>query len=288
MAPLDKNISVVIPVRGKLHLLPRALNSCFVQTLKPHEIILIDDNSNDADKKEVKRIAIEFESILTASRMPSSFILKESMGEGVSSARNLGVKHATGSYIAFLDADDFFLPDKLEIQVLAMLEADSDMSHTNYLIKGQDTGISRIANTGFNQGYRQDSVISFRDCGIATPTVMFKKSLIKDEVDIFPEGIHHGEDLIAWAFLCSISTKPLLHINQALTVVEVNEESNSSSPIKTNSAKTELAKYAQIRDFAPLKFHEFGGLKVLFIQLLPFSKRAINYLLNLTRALKGK
>ena len=169
-----------------------------------------------------------------------------------------------------------------------MLEADSDISHTNYLIKSQDTGISRIANTGFNQGYRQHSVISFRDCGIATPTVMFKKSILKEEFNIFPEGIHQGEDLIAWAFLCSISTKSLLHINQALTVVEVNEKSNSSFSIKTNSVKTELAKYAQIRGFAPLKFHEFGGLKVWIIQSLPFSNRAINYLLNLIRALKGK
>lgn len=206
----------------------------------------------------------------------------------MSAARNLGIKRAKGNFIAFLDADDYFLPDKLETQVSSMNREGNDISHTNYIIKSQLHGISKIMNTGFNQGYRQDSVITYRDCSIATPTVMFKKSLLKNENEIFPESVDHGEDLIAWAYLCHLSSKPLLHLDQALTVVEVNEKSNSASTIKIISAKTELKKYAQLRNFATLKFHEYGGLKTSIIQFLPFSNKTIAYILNVIRALKGR
>lgn len=76
------SISVVIPVRGKLNLLPRALNSCVVQTLTPDEIILIDDETNEENKKEIERIATYFKRLLTYAKIPSTLVLMESKKRG--------------------------------------------------------------------------------------------------------------------------------------------------------------------------------------------------------------
>ena len=285
---IDTSISVVIPVREETKLLERALNSLFVQTFTPKEIILVDDNIDIEQKIAVKKIAQDFSGRIIAAKIPSTLVLKSSAGMGVSSSRNLGVKCSKGTYIAFLDADDYFLPEKLEMQVRLMEETGSDISHTNYFINNTDTGISSIADTSFNQGYKQDSVISFRDCGIATPTVMIKKSSLNEQYEIFPVDVTHGEDLVAWARLCHISNKPLMHVAQPLTVVTVNKGSSSSSPTNINLSKHLLAKYALIFGIAPLKFYEYGGIKKLIIKLLPLSNKKISYFLNLFRAIKGK
>lgn len=168
-----------------------------------------------------------------------------------------------------------------------MVNSEADISHTDYLIRNKDTGVSRVADTSFNQGYKQDSVITFRDCSIATPTVMIKKSIINDHFEVFPNGITRGEDLVAWARLCQLSTKPLLHVAEVLTVVEVNGDSSASSSANITLAKMHLAHHAKINNIQPLKFHEYGGLKTFLIGLIPLPPKVIGYLLKLLRALRG-
>jgi len=284
----NQTVSVVIPVRGKLKLLSRALNSCITQTLYPTEIVLVDDSDDAEDKKMVEAIASSFKNFIQAAKVPTTFIFKTSGGgAGASSARNLGIQHSKSNFIAFLDADDYFLPDKLATQVSAMVNSDADISHTNYLIRNRETGISRVADTSFNHGYKQDSVITFRDCSIATPTVMIKKSLINGHFEVFPNGVIRGEDLVAWARLCQLSSKPLLHVAETLTVVEVNADSSASSSANTKLAKIHLAQHAKIFNIKPLKIHEYGGLKTFLIGLIPLPPKVIGYLLNLLRALRG-
>jgi glycosyltransferase involved in cell wall biosynthesis len=285
---IDTSISVVIPVREETKLLERALNSLFVQTLTPQEIVLIDDNIDIEQKIAVKKIVKDFSDRMIAAKISSTLVLKSSAGVGVSAARNLGVKYSKGAYIAFLDADDYFLPEKLEIQVGLMRDTGSDISHTNYFMNNTETGTSRIVDTSFNRGYKQESVISFRDCGIATPTVMIKRSFLKGQNEIFPADVAHGEDLVAWARLCYISNKPLIHLAQSLTVVTVNRDSSASSPINTKFSKDLLSKHALILGIKPLKFYQYGGMKKLIIQLLPLSNKKMSYFLNLISAIKGK
>ncbi len=168
-----------------------------------------------------------------------------------------------------------------------MVDSGADISHTDYLVRNKEAGVTRIADTGFNQGYKQDSVITFRDCSIATPTVMIKKTLINDKFEVFPKDITRGEDLVAWARLCQLSPNPLLHIAEVLTVVEVNTESSASSSANIMQAKIHLEYYARINNIQPLKIHEYGGLKALLIGLIPLPPKVIGYLLNLLRAIRG-
>ncbi len=104
-------ISVVMPVYNTVRYLGEALDSIQAQTLAPAEIIVVDDGSTDGSGE------------LAAAR-PGVTVLRKANG-GISDALNHGLARATGAWLAFLDADDLWLPDKLAQQaaVLAAEEA---------------------------------------------------------------------------------------------------------------------------------------------------------------------
>ena len=104
-------VSIIVPVFNRERTLRRALNSILNQTYKEYEVLICDDGSYD----RTKEIAREFV------KMDSRFKLLElKENKGAGAARNLGMKNSTGDFIAFLDSDDEWLPDKLEKQVQRM------------------------------------------------------------------------------------------------------------------------------------------------------------------------
>lgn len=106
-------ISVMIGAYNAEPYLAEAIDSVFAQTHQPLELIVVDDGSTDGTAD----VARGYGDRLT-------FTGQENMGNG--GARNTAVRHARGQYFAFLDADDRFVPDKLERQ-LAALEADPEL-----------------------------------------------------------------------------------------------------------------------------------------------------------------
>jgi glycosyltransferase involved in cell wall biosynthesis len=107
------SISVVIPVYNAQIFLRQAISSALEQTFPPHEIIVVNDGSTDSSQE----IATSFGSAITCITQPN---------RGQSAARNLAIRHSTGDWIAFLDADDYWLPDKLARQA-ALVQADPDI-----------------------------------------------------------------------------------------------------------------------------------------------------------------
>lgn len=99
----DLAISVVIPLYNGAEHLPNAIRSVEWQTLKPKELIVVDDGSSDDSIAVVERLSAE---------VPLTFLRKENGGQ--SSARNYGVRHSNGDLIAFLDQDDIWYPQHLE------------------------------------------------------------------------------------------------------------------------------------------------------------------------------
>jgi glycosyltransferase involved in cell wall biosynthesis len=93
--------SVILPNYNNGATLARAIDSVLAQTWPAHEIIVIDDGSSD-DSREI------------AARYGSRIIYVYQQNAGVSAARNLGAHRATGTWLAFLDADDIFFPNRLE------------------------------------------------------------------------------------------------------------------------------------------------------------------------------
>ncbi|MBV9251607.1 MAG: glycosyltransferase [Acetobacteraceae bacterium] len=101
---MSKTVSVIIPAYNAEQHLARAVNSVLSQTCAPLEIIVIDDGSSD----ETEKVAATFGSAIRFVRKTNG---------GPASARNLGAKMASGEWLALLDADDWWYPDKLEAQL---------------------------------------------------------------------------------------------------------------------------------------------------------------------------
>ena len=99
-------ISVVIPVYNGEAYLEDALDSILAQSRLPDEIIVVNDGSTDRTTEILKR--------------RSDMIVIEQSNKGTGAARNLGIDHSCGDLLAFLDADDTWLPDKLQVQEQAM------------------------------------------------------------------------------------------------------------------------------------------------------------------------
>lgn len=103
---VDKNpqISVIIPARNYGSFLVETIDSVLCQTYPPEEVIVIDDGSEDNTAEIVRNFSPDVKYIFLDKR-------------GVGAARNSGVKNSSGEYIAHLDADDIWVPEKLDIQI---------------------------------------------------------------------------------------------------------------------------------------------------------------------------
>lgn len=107
-------VSIVIPTFNRGTYLRRALMSVLRQTYEDFEVIVVDDHSSDDTPQRVREIE--------DSRVK---FLRHTSNRGASAARNTGVRAATGHFIAFLDSDDEWLPEKLDRQVRCFEQADS-------------------------------------------------------------------------------------------------------------------------------------------------------------------
>ena len=103
-------VSVIIPTYNRKHVLTKAIQSVINQTYQSLELLIIDDGSTDGTEKAVKEFS---DSRIRYFRYECNM--------GVAAARNVGVKEATGEYIAFLDSDDEWLEKKTAAQITALM-----------------------------------------------------------------------------------------------------------------------------------------------------------------------
>ena len=97
-------VSVIIPTYNRELLIARAIDSVLAQTYRDFEIIVVDDGSRDNTRN-----------LLAAYTGKIKYVYQDN--QGISAARNLGIRETSGKYIAFLDSDDYWTPEKLELQV---------------------------------------------------------------------------------------------------------------------------------------------------------------------------
>jgi glycosyltransferase involved in cell wall biosynthesis len=104
-------VSIIVPLYNRAHLLPK-LFACIENQTYPHlELVLVDDGSTDAPETSIRDYPPQ-------RRVPLQFLRQANAGPGA--ARRLGLEHAQGEYIQYLDSDDEILPDKIEKQVHAL------------------------------------------------------------------------------------------------------------------------------------------------------------------------
>ncbi len=109
-------VSVVIPTHNRAHIIGRSIDSALNQTYLDIEILIVDDGSTDATFEAVKPFFIH----------PQVRYLRHKKNKGCQAARNTGIKNARGDYVAFLDSDDTWIPEKIELQLDAINNKGAD------------------------------------------------------------------------------------------------------------------------------------------------------------------
>lgn len=195
----NPDISVIIPSYNRAHTLQRALDSVLNQTLKPNEIIVIDDGSTD-----------DTQSVLNL--YPGITVIEQS-NSGVSSARNSGVEKSSGDWIGFLDSDDEWLPKKLEKQWAAICNDDKLISHTEEIWIRNGQRVNPMKKHQKYGGWIYDKCLPL--CVISPSSVMIHKTVF-DDVGNFDESLEVCEDYDLWLRICS--KYPVLFLDEPLIV----------------------------------------------------------------------
>jgi glycosyltransferase involved in cell wall biosynthesis len=182
-------VSVIIPVYRAAADVGVPLDSVFAQTFSDFEVIVVNDGSPNTC--ELER-ALE----LYASGIRYIALTKNC---GAGAARNVGISHARGRYLAFLDADDSWHRDFLERQV-SFLEASSsrDLVCADALIRGDSPPtVRRLTETAASEGDVTLRSLIEQRCNIILSTVVVRREAL-DRAGMFDETLRRGQDFDLW------------------------------------------------------------------------------------------
>jgi glycosyltransferase involved in cell wall biosynthesis len=182
-------VSVIIPAYNSMTYLPETVDSVFKQTFTDFEVLIVDDGSSDNIAEWTKQI-----------KDPRVNLIFQ-QNQGVSVARNTGIAHAQGEYIAFLDADDLWQPTKLEKQVHCLDKQSAvGLVHTWVSLidrQSQPTGRNFTSNT---QGNVWQELIEKNT--IACCSVMVRRDCFQT-VGGFDPSLRSAEDWDMWIRIAS-------------------------------------------------------------------------------------
>jgi glycosyltransferase involved in cell wall biosynthesis len=187
------SISVVIPTYNCAHLLPNAVRSAFAQTITPSEVIVVDDGCTDDTADVMHALAKE---------LPDTFVFIRKPNGGEASARNRGVAAATGEYIAFLDQDDVWLPQKFERQLPLFADVSAPaLTFTAYTrVSGADRTIVRV--DGWQPTIEHALRRLMEGCCVTPSTVMVRREALT-AAGPFDESLWLGNDWEMWLRLAA-------------------------------------------------------------------------------------
>lgn len=240
-------ISVIVPIYNKMSYLKRSLNSIVGQTYHNIEIILIDDGSTDASKE----ICLEY------CKRDSRFKYYYKENGGVASARNFGLKVATGDYIGFVDPDDYI--EKNMYMELIQLADKNNYEIVDCGINVFDNGtITKIANFNPNEMSIDEATCHLLKWdGIVTPYLwnkIFKRNASKKI--FFNESLNVGEDL-PFIFEYLLDVKRYGHTNDCLYNYVRNEDSLVGFGYKSDAAMNSIRSSAFICKLCEEKYRKY-------------------------------
>lgn len=207
-------ISVITPMYNSEKYIGKTIQSVLNQTYKNLELIIIDDKSTDDSISIVKQF-----------NDPRIKLIQLSENAGVAAARNRGIDEALGKYIAFVDADDVWESNKLELQMNCLKDSEADFCYTGY----------RIIDATGNIVKNRVSIPSMTNYSkllstnvIACSTVLLKKEKLSS---LRFRKIKH-EDYVLWLELAKSNLK-MLGIDQPLMNYRKHTSSISSNKLKS-------------------------------------------------------
>jgi glycosyltransferase involved in cell wall biosynthesis len=178
------NVSVIIPTYNRVKFLPACINSVLKQSIPVEEIIVVDNNSSDGtvnyirDKFKMVRVLIE-------------------RNKGVSFARNLGILNSKNNWVAFLDSDDEWMPDKIQkqIELIKRLNYKVNFIHTNEKWVRNNIILNQKKKHAKKGGYIFQDCLDI--CKISPSSTLIKKSLF-DQYGLFNTKFKVCEDYELW------------------------------------------------------------------------------------------
>lgn len=216
-------VSIIIPTFNSAHYVLDALKSVLAQSYQDFEVLIIDDGSSDNTKELLQPFV---------AADPDRIFYFYQDNQGLACARNTALAKARGEFIALLDADDIYLPERLA-KTVAVLEDDADvcLAHAN---------IIKMAENGDALGVveRQKSFLSgdifenifLRKAHMACPTVLFRKSCYEEFGGFDPQLARLGcEDRELWLrfaqkYKMQYVDEPLAHYRVSATSMSKNKE----------------------------------------------------------------
>jgi glycosyltransferase involved in cell wall biosynthesis len=255
MMPAAPRISVILPTYNRCCELARCLRGVLAQSFDSWELILADDGSTDATialKHRLNNLLGERFREVTTHR------------QGPASARNRAIAMALGEYLAFVDSDDFWLPDKLTLQYQIIEQnKGAGLAFSNFSTFGDNGAVllPRHQIPTDLHGSVYPRLLQIKNNAVVTPSVVARRDLIAD-LGGFDETMRVCEDIDLWN-RCSRRTD-VIFVDRALTAIHVRTEPFAYE----TSVRARIGLYKKAAAFDPGLPGQF--LTQLYLEVLDF------------------
>ena len=200
-------ISVICPTYNSENFVEKTLKSVINQTYLPQEIILIDDGSSDNTIQILEEFKKEYQNMFQIQIIKSKH-------NGPGKARNIGIENANNEWLAFLDSDDIWWSNKLEM-VEASIKKNKNINficHDEMLVKINGDKKEMLHSSSFNNNLPLKRQLYYANF-ISTSTVVCNKKLLNSEHSFFDESLMSAQDYELWLRLSSLDSNATQKIN---------------------------------------------------------------------------
>lgn len=210
-------VSVVIPTYKRSDTLSRAIKSVAEQTYKDIEILVVDDNEpGDEYSKNVAELIknLNYENLI--------LVTQERHINGAA-ARNAGIRHAVGEYVAFLDDDDLWMPNKIEMQVSELSKLDDSYGGVStrkiYYLNEKQDHISEVWEVDAKQNF---DIMSKR-LNVSTCTLLLRHDCL-DKAGYFDEKLKRHQEVQLLSYFTAMYK--VAFIDEILTIIDCSDTGN--------------------------------------------------------------
>ena len=223
-------VSIIIPTFNSEQFIEKCIKSILAQTYKNYEVIFIDNSSLDKTLNIIKKYELNFDNFKLE-------IVKNN--KNIANSRNIGIIKSKGDYVAFLDSDDFWEPNKLEISIKFLKNNDFFYHDMNIIDFEKNKKIN--TPTRYQIDDLRDLLIKYNP--IATSSVVIKKKILRK--NLFSENLKYRtiEDYELWLRLIQLKVK-IKYFDQKLgSLVERKNSSSTKEINKVHGFKLIYLKY---------------------------------------------
>jgi glycosyltransferase involved in cell wall biosynthesis len=176
-------VSVIIPSYNGEKYIAETIQSALFQTYRNLEIIVVDDGSTDGQNVLVKKLCEQHNNLMLLCQK----------NQGVSAARNNGFNHSKGEYMAFLDADDVWLPENLQLKLNKFQNSDFGLVHSDAFLINENSELIHGVLCG-KEGALLDGLLAMKGTEVPGPSSILIKREVVNEVGLFDINLSTAAD----------------------------------------------------------------------------------------------